>query len=79
VGPIDGEIKSAALERHYSVAQVAEMWGWSDDKVRRVFCDEPGVLQSTIRTLRARRRQNVKLSIPESVVIRVHRRMSVGG
>lgn len=35
MGPIDGEIKPAALERHYSVAQVAEMWGWSDDKVRR--------------------------------------------
>lgn len=73
----DGEMKPAALERHYSVAQLAK-WCWSDTKVRELFCDEPGVLQSQIRTLRARKRQNVKLSIPESVVLRVHRRMSVG-
>lgn len=68
---------SAALERHYTVAEIAEFWGWSDDKVRSVFRDEPGVLLSKHRTLRARKRQNVMLRIPESVVLRVHARLSV--
>jgi hypothetical protein len=66
-----------AIERHYSVAQVAELWGWSETKVREVFRDEPGVLQSQLRTLRPRKRQNVTLRIPESVLFRVHNRMSV--
>lgn len=66
-----------ALERHYTVVQVAEMWSWGETKVLEVFRHEPGVLQSQLRTLRPRRRQCVKLSIPESVLLRVHARMSV--
>jgi len=69
----------AALERHYGVKEVAEMWGWSETKVRDVFRAEPGVLQSQLRTLRPRKRQNVTLRIPESVLLRVHGRMAVGG
>src|SRR6266436_2035039 len=34
----------SALERHYSVRQVAELWCWSDDTVRRRFRHEPGVI-----------------------------------
>lgn len=70
-------ISSAALERHYTVSQVAELWGWSDTKVRNVFRDEAGVLQSNIPTLRARKKRNVTLRIPESVLVRVHCSMSV--
>jgi hypothetical protein len=70
---------SGAFERHYTVAQIAKLWGWSDDKVRSVFRDEPGVLQSKLRTLRVRKRQNVMLRIPETVLRRVHERMSVVG
>ena len=69
-----------ALERHYSVPQIAEMWGWSDTKVREVFSDEPGVLQSQLRaSLRAHKRQKITLAIPESVLRRVHRRLRTGG
>ena len=74
-------IPEAALERHYSVSQIAELWGWSETKVREVFRDEPGVLQSQLRTLLRRRsgkRQNISLRVPESVLLRVHARMSVG-
>jgi len=66
-----------AFERHFTVNQVAELWGLSDNTVRRVFRDEPGVLRTQIPTLRARKRQNVTLRIPESVVHRVHSRLSV--
>jgi len=71
-------INVTALERHYTVAQVAELWNWSEKRVREVFRDEPGVLQTQLRTLRPRKiRQNVSLRIPESVLLRVHERMSV--
>jgi AraC-like DNA-binding protein len=68
-----------ALERHYTVAEVAKNWGLSERKVRRMFQDAPGVLQSNLRTLRARKRPHVCLRIPESVLIRVHGEMAVRG
>lgn len=70
--------KAAALERHYTVAEVAKLWGWSETKVRDTFRHEPGVLQSKLRTLRARKRQNVTLRIPASVLVKVHGRLTVG-
>jgi hypothetical protein len=63
-----------ALERHYTVGEVAELWNLSETKVREMFMDEPGVLKTQLRTLRARKRQNVSLRIPESIVLRVHAR-----
>lgn len=70
----------SALERHYTVGQVAEMWSLSETKVREIFREEPGVLQTQLPTLRSRgrKRQNVSLRIPASVLLRVHGRMSVG-
>ena len=65
------------LERHFTVSEIADLWHWSPDKVRDVFRDEPGVLQSQLRLLRSRKRQNVMLSIPESVMRRVHERYEV--
>jgi len=66
-----------ALEKHYTVSQVAELWGWSDTKVRNVFRDEAGVLQSSIPSLLRRKKRNVTLRIPESVMLRVHAKMAV--
>jgi AraC-like DNA-binding protein len=65
-----------ALERHYTLLQVAELWGWSDETVRRVFRDEPGVLRTALPSLRTRKRQNFALRIPESVLVRVHERLT---
>lgn len=69
---------SVALERHYSVAEISEMWGLSLPKVRDMFRNEPGVLQTQLRTDRSRKRQQVAFRVPESVLLRVHARMSVG-
>ena len=71
----------AALERHFTVAEVAEMWGWGETKVRELFRTEPGVLRSApLRALRPRKGDNtarrVSLRIPESVLLRVHARLS---
>ena len=37
-------VQDAAFERHYSVEELAECWNMSDDFVRRLFLDEPGVV-----------------------------------
>jgi AraC-like DNA-binding protein len=61
------------LERHYSVAEIAEMWGLSEKTVRRMFEEEDGVLQWGTPETR-RKRGYITLRIPESVLLRVHRK-----
>ena len=75
-------IQELALDRHYSVPQVAKLWGWSESKVREMFRNEPGVLQAQLPRLlrrRSHKRQNVSLRIPHGVLLRVHRKWRVGG
>jgi len=64
-----------ALEPHYSPDQLAKMWGLSSDTVRRMFEREPGVLVIEHTKSLSRRRYRT-LRIPESVALRVHRRMT---
>jgi hypothetical protein len=65
---------SRATERHYSVAEVAEMWNLSKNKVREIFRNEPGVLAlGEPRPKFGRKRGYVTLLIPQSVLDRVHR------
>ena len=33
------------LERHFNPAELAQIWGLSTTKIRRMFQDEPGVLR----------------------------------
>ncbi|MFY9937839.1 MAG: hypothetical protein WB780_12680 [Candidatus Acidiferrales bacterium] len=66
---------SVHIERHYAVTEIAEMWNLSADKVRELFEDEPGVLVIGERNPR-RKRRYVTLRIPQSVLERVHRRLS---
>ena len=66
-------IHSVALERHYSVPEVAELWGISEKTVRNLFEGEEGVLRWG-RPETLRKRGYYSLRIPESVLIRVHHR-----
>ncbi len=68
----------ASMERHFSVAQVAEAWDLSADAVRRLFANEPGVLvlEPPTRSHFSRRRYRT-LRIPAAVLDRVYRRLSV--
>lgn len=63
-------------ERHYSVGEVAELWGLSTDMIRKIFDQEPGVIALGNGTRLRGRRRYVTLRIPESVLQRVHRRLS---
>lgn len=61
----------SAFEKHYSVQQVAELWGIAGDTVRRLFKDEPGVIKIGYPEKRFKRKRFV-LRIPETVLLRVH-------
>ena len=72
--PVQNTVQATlALERHYSVAEVAERGALSEKTVRRMFEDEEGVLHWG--TLETRYKRGYRtLRIPESVLLRVHRK-----
>jgi hypothetical protein len=61
------------FERHLSVDELSALWNMSDDFIRRLFLHEPGVV--VFYHARPGRRVYRTLRIPESVALRVHRRM----
>ena len=66
-----------ALERHFRPAEVAKMWAISVDTVRDLFRNEPGVLLFGNDVSKpGRKRAYVSMRIPESVLMRVHLRLS---
>jgi hypothetical protein len=62
-------------DQHYSVSQVARMWGLSDDAVRRIFEKEPDVLILVGKRGKIRRSYRT-MRIPAYVVERVHKRLA---
>lgn len=62
--------------RHYTVAEIAQLWNLSDDAVRKIFENEPGVLAIRDTRPRLRKRRYTTLRIPQDVVERVHRRLT---
>ncbi len=63
----------AALERHYSVQEIAELWELSADTIRRLFRDRAGVLKlDSPENVRRHKRSYCVLRIPESVLQKVH-------
>ena len=63
---------AAALEKHYRVTELMELWGFSHSTVTKMFTEEPDVLR--LSSPPNGRRKYVSLSIPDSVVQRVHER-----
>jgi hypothetical protein len=62
-------------ERHYTPAELAELWGVSVQTIRELFKDEDGVLKIGSKGTR-NRRAYVTIRVPESVAERVHTRLS---
>ena len=67
--------EEVTFERHLSVEELAALWGMSEDFVRRLFLKEPGVV--VFFNHRPGKRVYRTLRIPESIALRVHRRMVV--
>ena len=71
-------IAAPALERHFSPDELGTIWGLSADTIRRLFEREPGVLGIEHLKAKGRRRYRT-FRIPESVALRVHRRITTPG
>jgi len=70
------KIESAHVAgQNYTVKELAALWGFSTDKIRELFEDEPGVLKVQSPTKRGKR-PYASIRIPEPVAARVQRRMS---
>jgi hypothetical protein len=63
-----------AFEKHFSVKQIAALWGISPASVRRLFEHEPGVLHMG-HAERRYKRSYITLLIPQSIAIRVHEKL----
>jgi hypothetical protein len=64
------------VEKHYTVHELAVAWCFSDNFIRKLFWNEPGVLRvSRPETLKKRR--YTSLRIPASVAARVRARLQV--
>jgi hypothetical protein len=61
----------SAIERHFTVLEVSELWQLHPDTVRKMFRDQPGVLKIGGKERRGKQGY-VTLRIPESVLARVH-------
>jgi len=66
-----------SAERHFSVAEIATAWNLSEDVVRRLFSNEPGVLVIG-RRVRGSKRRYATVRVPQSVLERVHSRYILG-
>jgi hypothetical protein len=63
-----------ALERHYTVSELSKLWFFSENTIRRLFSQEPGVIKIARQQTRIKRGYT-SLRIPERVAQRVHRRL----
>jgi hypothetical protein len=64
----------AAMERHYTVSEIAKLWLFSESTIRRLFTKEPGVIK--ISRLETRQKRGyTTLRIPERIAQRVHQRL----
>ncbi len=67
-------LSDKAIEKHYSVEEIGELWALSPRTVRRMFEKEPGIIVFG-NTGSMKKRRYVTLRVPESVLVRVHRRL----
>jgi hypothetical protein len=66
----------APIERHYTAGEVADLWRFNVETVRRLFENEPGVI--VLQTLaRKGKRPYRTIRVPQTVLDRVHKRLQI--
>jgi AraC-like DNA-binding protein len=76
--PQSPPVLDECLEKHYSPEDVSSMWGISPRTVRRLFANEPGIIELG-QPDSIKKRRYLTIRIPESVLMRVHRRLKKAG
>lgn len=65
----------AALEEHYTAAEIAALWKCARQTVVNIFGEMPGVLRYSAPQLRGKRQKQI-LRVPRSIVVAVHARLT---
>ena len=73
---VEGVPQARFEERHFTVDELSDLWSLSRDSIRRLFERESGVMVLCNAAAIGRKRRYSTLRIPESVVVRVHRRLT---
>jgi hypothetical protein len=60
------------VEKHYRIAELAELWGLGRETIRKMLIDEPGVVKIRL----GRKKAHTTYSVPDSVARRIHSRLS---
>jgi hypothetical protein len=68
-------IAGRAFERHFTPKDLAKLWHKDEGTIRRIFRNEPGVMCFESMNRRKGTRRYVSLSIPKSIVVRVHQQL----
>jgi hypothetical protein len=68
---------SPAFEPHLTIQQIATLWQLSQDSVRKLFQNEPDVLEIGQGNKPRKRASYRTFRVPQSVVERVHRKFSL--
>jgi hypothetical protein len=74
--PAEHEPAPKPIERHYTAGEVADLWHFNVETVRRIFEHEPGVMVLQAPTMK-RKRVYKTLRIPQTVLNRVHKRLQI--
>jgi len=64
-------VDTTALEKHYRVGELAELWGLGRETIRKLVKDDPGVIKIRL----GRKRAHTTYSVPESTARRIHARL----
>ena len=67
-------LPDSTFEPHYSIADLAKQWRFGREAVRLLVKDEPGMFRLQL----GRKKANVRYSVPASVAIRIHNRLTSG-
>ncbi|MBZ5677505.1 MAG: hypothetical protein LAP61_24950 [Acidobacteriia bacterium] len=73
-----GSVIGVAFGRHFTAAELAEIWRLDETTIRRMFQDVPGVLKIGKSQRRDGKRDYMTLRIPEGVALRVYQQRSKG-
>lgn len=65
---------AVALERHYSVCEIAKLWNLSEKTVRKMLDGQEGVVTWGSEEKVGKRGYRT-MRVPESVLVRIHGRM----
>jgi hypothetical protein len=69
-----GSQMNPATERHYSVSEIAALWGLSVRTITRMLEGETGILRIG-QEGKPRKRRYMTLRVPESVLTRIYSRL----